>query len=158
MRWKWVKWICIQQFLQLIQLDCLWSFLWTLSLRTDQNSQLIHLQFGHVHQVIERLQLHICLLKQGQVPLHICGVTRSGCLLQRREILPSISTPVWPIFSNLVGLVAHEHVCPHVFACVTPPLFQLLFSFIIFGVLLKYPLPTRMFRQKSRCVTPTGGD
>ena len=107
MRWKRVKWICIQQFLQLIHLEYLWYYIWDLALRMDHNFQLIQLHFGHIHRVRESFQRHICLLNQGQSPLHLRGVTRSGRLLQRR----------------IIFLVTCEHVCPHVFASVLPPLF-----------------------------------
>ena len=120
MRWKWVKWIYIQQFLQLIHLDLLWSFLWVLSLRTYQLFQVIHLQFCNFHRGREIFQRQLCLLNQVQAPLHPRGMTCGSRLLQRHGIPPIIIPLIWPIFGNLVLLV----------------------------VILKYPLHPHMFWQK----------
>ena len=59
---------------------------------------------------------------------------------------------------SLLTLYTWYRVSPLVFSHVSPPLFQMKYFYVIFGILLKYPLPPLMFWQRSWCVTPTGGD
>ena len=81
-------------------------------------------------------------------------MTIGGCLLQRRNIPHSIIPPILPLFDILLVFFTRERVCTHVFSRVLPPLFQLVFFLVIFGVLLKYPLPPRMFRKKPAMLPP----
>ena len=127
----------------MINLECLLSFLWDLDLKTDQRFQLTRHKFDHVHRGRDSFQLHLCLINQGQDPLHLRDMMRGGRLFQLRGIPPSIIPPVWTLFDNLLGLVNREHVCPHVFARVPPPLLQTVSFFVVFNVLLKYPHPPR---------------
>ena len=144
MRWKQFKLIWIQQFFQLIHLDCLWSFLWYLSLITDQ-------LFPHVHRGRDIFQCHIFFLSQVQSPLHICSRMRGGLLLQCCGIPPSIIFPILSLFANLVDFIALE--CISIFSCAAPPLPNEIF-FVIFGILLKYALPTLMFWKNPAVVPP----
>ena len=155
---KQVKRICIQQFLQLIHLDCLRQFIWDLAFRTNHCFHVIRLQFCHINQGRDRFQSQLFLLNQGQAPLHLHGMMRSCCLLQYSGTPHSIIPPIPPLFANLVSLVGRERICPHTFACVPPPILQPVPWFVVLGVLLKNPLPPGMFQGKSCCVTPTGGD